>query len=433
MSAYLLCFAVGPFCPNSRQIQVNDGKEERELNITVWSSPAEKNDMLQALDWACNAVTYFTRTFACHLPLEKLDLVTLPLGGLGMENFGILTFRTGYLAISESTTVALRKRICLLILHEVSHLWFGDLVTVRWWSYLYLKEGFARLLEYTVATVLYPEHNWWDHFLVNHYHKSRKLDMDPKRTHPVEVPITRAKSSEDIFDFISYAKGASVLRMSSDMLGATTFFGSLPSLINTHLYQSIETTDLWQCFKDNSGLDVDIMAKWVKHSGHPTLTFSVTPTPENGLGIDVSQSLHILTPVGALDATTIDNICVDENGQVCYPIPLLEVKIFTKDGQTTTINRSLLKNQDSFTINIPQSDVSVILLNGSHRGYFAVEYSDEQWEAIHAQLGLFSPTELLGLLIELDQSSRPNAALSTSLRLHAKSLDNIDINTYLST
>lgn len=390
--------------------------------------------MEQVLSWGCNAVAYFTKTFRCFLPLTKLDLVGVPLKGLGMENFGILTFRTTHFLINEETELALRKRICLLILHEVSHLWFGDMVTVRWWKYLYLKEGFARLLEYTVANVLYPEFNWWEHFLTNHYHQTRMLDARPERVHPVEVPIHRAKDSEDIFDFISYGKGASVLRMTSAFIGADAFFSALPILINKFKYQSITTDDLWACFQQTSGQDVGrIMDVWVKQNGHPTVTFTAQPpsdpVADTDIQLTLTQELHCL----GLSAPVSD-YCTDEAGQVCYPIPLVEFTVYpASEGTSFAVAESLYAHSKSVTINVPTGRASeaIILVNGDHRGFFAVSYSVEQWQRIATSLHRFTDSEVLGLLIEASQSVT-DAEVVSLLKANAAERQNLDIATFLS-
>ena len=431
MSSYLVCFAIGPFDSISREIDVSDGATTRKLQVTAWGALGTRDGLEQSLTWACNAVVYFTKTFRCYLPLEKLDLIGVPLDGLGMENFGLLTFRSTHFIINDSTTLAIRKRICLLILHEVSHLWFGDMVTVKWWSYLYLKEGFARLLEYTVASILFPEYSWWDHFLTNHYGPSRLLDMNPLRTHPVEVPIKRAKDSESIFDFISYAKGASILRMSSDMMGEA-FFDSLPHLINSHKYRSIETSDLFSCFQTASGIDASIMSKWLVHNGHPVVTFSTSPhaTLPNAITMEITQDIHQVPGVELV----LSNTCVDSNGHSSYPIPLVEVKILTPSGESISVHKSLFTHSETYTIeNMPcPLDDAIILVNASHRGYFAVNYSPSQWEKIHHVKQHFNSTELLGLLIEIHQTIGASSDIEQSLVAHAKTIDNLDINTYLS-
>lgn len=456
MSCYLLAFVIGTLTTQSRDIEVTDGKETRTMTVSIVSSCADQSGYKQPLDWACNAVAYFTKAFECFLPTSKLDLMEIPLSGLGMENFGIATFRTGYLTIVESTTLALRKRICLLILHEISHMWFGDMVTVRWWSYLYLKEGFARLLEYTVATILYPEHCWWDHFLANHYGPSRKLDMAALKTHPVEMPIHRARDAEGIFDFISYAKGASVLRMSSDTLGHECFLAALPILINSHLYHSIETSDLWKCFQDaqekssverSIPFNIDTLEPWVKRPGHPSIAFTTshsdTPSQagKRNLTIELTQALHCATGHEELFRVNhaLAPYCQDAQGRVCYPIPSVEIKVFFADGSSTVVHKPLLGNTASFTFDdiLPAEGEYTVLLNASHRGYFAVNYSEAQWDEILSLLERFSSTEILGLLIEMSQPTGPsfipndqNSRFST-LKSHAAALSNIDIDAYL--
>lgn len=456
MSSYLFAFVVGTFNTQSREIEVTDGKETRRMTVSIVSPCADPAGFQQPLDWACNAVTYFTKAFQCFLPIPKLDLMEIPLSGLGMENFGIATFSTGYLTIINSTTLAIKKRICLLILHEISHMWFGDMVTVRWWSYLYLKEGFARLLEYTVATILYPEHCWWDHFLANHYGPSRILDMAASRTHPVEVPIHRARDAEDIFDFISYAKGASVLRMSSDVLGHECFLAALPVLINSHLYHSIETPDLWKCFQDAQDksseertvlFNVDTLEPWVKRPGHPTLSFTTShsaPSSDTGkrnLNIELTQALHCAAGHEDLFRVShpLASYCQDDQGHVCYPIASVEIKIFFADGSSTVMHKPCLENTVSLTFNdvLPTEGEYTVLLNASHRGYFAVNYTEAQWDDILGLLDRFSTTEVLGLLIEMSQPINPDFLLNdqnkhfSTLKSHAAALSNIDITGYL--
>lgn len=472
MSSYLVAFVVGNFHSSSREIEVTDGKDTRKITISIVSTCTDPSGFQQPLDWACNAVSYFSKTFQCFLPINKLDLVEIPLSGLGMENFGLATFRTGYLTITDRTTVAIRNRICLLILHEISHMWFGDMVTVRWWSYLYLKEGFARLLEYTVATILYPENCWWDHFLSNHYGPSRILDMSPRRTHPVEMPIHRARDAEDIFDFISYAKGASVLRMSSDVLGSERFLAALPDLINTHLYHSIDSSDLWKCFQraqdsanstkegeSTPGFVIDSLETWVKRPGHPTIAFTTEASASSSasglrdLTLHFTQHLHC--GVGQEDLFRVTHplapYCQDSEGRVCYPIPVVEIKLFFPDGSSKVVNKPLYEHSASYTLTdiLPAEGSYTVLLNASHRGYFAVEYTEEQWDELLAILDRCSTTEILGLLIELSQSiklssddlvpggrlvaptepvSNPRMAL---LERHCIDLMNTDINAYL--
>lgn len=460
----------------SRILDVSNGKgETRSIKISVvgdhpsmFEDRSTKQDFLETLESACRAVEYFTATFKCFLPLEKLDLIEIPLSGLGMENFGMATFRTGYLI--NKPTVALRKRIYLLILHEISHMWFGNMVTVRWWSYLYLKEGFARLLEYTVASILYPEYSWWDHFLANHYGPSRNLDKNPERTHPVEMPIKKSCDAEHIFDFISYAKGASVLRMISHILGSARFEAALPDLINSNLYRSIETSDLLDAFNrasnvaqdeltpgtqyliaDANGEHVDLidtMNSWVCYPGHPVVQFQVGEEQTQGhgnanAGIKIRFTQHLNCKPGdeekfALRSPNV-SYCQNAEGKACYPIPDLGIKLFFPDSTTSTIQHALYDTDKTFTIPTPQSadTRAVVLVNASHTGYFGVNYSIEQWHDILGILDRLSTTEVLGLVIEMgaadegEDESKPLPNIRKQLFEHAKQMDNIDINAYL--
>jgi aminopeptidase 2 len=128
-----------------------------------------------------------------------------------------------------------------LIFHEVGHSWFGNLVSIEWWQFLYLKEGFARYLEYCLCDHFHPEWNYWEHFYSEIVCSAMTMDEDIKGTHPIEVPIKKAREIHDIFDMISYGKAASVYRMISNYIGHDKFWPALGKFIREHRFKTVNT------------------------------------------------------------------------------------------------------------------------------------------------------------------------------------------------
>lgn len=330
--------------------------------------------------------------------MKKLDLIGIPLQGLGMENFGLLTFRTDHFLINQETLETRKRRICLLILHETSHLWFGDLVTVRWWKYLYLKEGFARFLEYTVACILYPQIDWWDHFLSSNYPMARYLDSSQLKLHPIEVPIDRARDVENIFDTISYAKASNVIRMACDFVGQEKFFFSLSQLISSHAYDSIVTEDLWSCLNTYANLESSFMNVWVKFPGHPTLNLTRVSTDSSTLVFRITQQSLSRTK------SPIKNHPVDSQLDVFYPLPFLNIMLIDSLGNQSFLKTKMMSNSILINFNQVAGDLEkvIVKLNWNQSSFVSSNYPNEMWELfIQAILDKkFPKSDIHGLLTD---------------------------------
>jgi puromycin-sensitive aminopeptidase len=174
--------------------------------------------------------------------------------------------------IDEATASPQQKRrVAVVVCHELAHQWFGNLVTMEWWDDLWLNEGFASWMETYATDKLYPEYKMWTEFAGSQ--QSRALTLDSLRSsHPVQVPINYAEEVEQVFDAISYSKGATVVQMIHAVLGAENFQAGLQLYMQRHQYGNTTTQDLWRAWEDVSGQPISsIMNNWTKQMGYPLI------------------------------------------------------------------------------------------------------------------------------------------------------------------
>jgi len=141
-------------------------------------------------------------------------LIAIPDFAAGaMENWGAVTYRETVLLVDEElSSTANRQWVALVVAHELAHMWFGNLVTMEWWTHLWLNEGFATYIEYLAVSNIFPDWHVWTQFVYMDHSKALELD-GLKNTHPIEVEVHHPGEISEIFDTVSYSKGASIIRM----------------------------------------------------------------------------------------------------------------------------------------------------------------------------------------------------------------------------
>lgn len=266
MSTYLVAFIVGDF-------EYIEGKTKNGAAVRVFTTPGKKHQATFALDVAINVLTFYENYFNIAYPLPVLDLIAIPDFAYGaMENWGAVTYRESTLLIDEKLSSAANKQwVALVIAHELAHQWFGNLVTMEWWTHLWLNEGFASYIEYLAIDHLFPKWDIWTQFVFLEQGTALKLDA-LKNTHPIEVEVLHPSEINEIFDKVSYSKGASVIRMLAQYLGEKDFRAGLRHYLKKHMYENAKTEDLWQALEAVSGKPVaKIMANWTGKPGYPLL------------------------------------------------------------------------------------------------------------------------------------------------------------------
>ncbi|KAF8944787.1 hypothetical protein BGZ52_010284, partial [Haplosporangium bisporale] len=212
MSTYLVAFIVGKF----EYIETVTKNLPTPITCRVYVLPGKTEEAKFALSVTPLALEYFTELFGVAYPLPKMDLITIPDFESGaMENWGLVTYRSIRLLFNEKTSdLSYKRHIAYTICHEIAHQWFGNLVTMDWWDYLWLNEGFATWVGNLAVSKFFPEWDNWSYFIADGFQMGLALD-GLRSSHPIEVPCKHPHEIHQIFDAISYYKGASCIRMLS--------------------------------------------------------------------------------------------------------------------------------------------------------------------------------------------------------------------------
>jgi puromycin-sensitive aminopeptidase len=223
---------------------------------------------------ALHTLPYFAQWFGIPYALPKLDMVSLPDFASGaMENWGLVTYReTALLVDPVNSSAAARQRVASVVDHELAHQWFGNLVTMEWWTDLWLNEGFASYVGPKAVDAQFPEWDTWTQFVSGETLGSMHSDS-LKNSHPIEIPVKNPHEIREIFDSITYGKGSSVNRMLEFYLGEEVFRRGLRAYLKKYAYANAKTVDLWSALEKASGKPVKaMMASFTKQEGYPVLT-----------------------------------------------------------------------------------------------------------------------------------------------------------------
>ncbi|GAU31295.1 hypothetical protein TSUD_315040 [Trifolium subterraneum] len=395
MSTYLVAVVVGLF--DYVEDHTPDG-----IKVRVYCQVGKANQGKFALDVAVKTLGIYKDYFDTPYTLPKLDMIAIPDFAAGaMENYGLVTYReTALLYDDQHSAAANKQRVAVVVAHELAHQWFGNLVTMEWWTHLWLNEGFATWVSYLAADGLFPDWKIWSQFL---HECTDGLKLDGlAESHPIEVEINHAREIDEIFDAISYRKGASVIRMLQSYLGAQCFQRSLASYIKRHACSNAKTEDLWAALEEGSGEPVNkLMTSWTKQQGYPVVSVKLN---NQNLEFDQSQFLssgaqgegHWIIPI----TLCFGSYDVRKNF-------LLQTKSETRDI------KELLGSQ----IAEDKSANSWIKLNVDQTGFYRVKYDELLAAKLrHAvEKRLLSPSDRFGILDDTYALSMAGKESLTSL------------------
>lgn len=275
MSTYLLAIVSGELEYKegvSMAGEIDSHGKRQPVKCRIYTPPADVNKVQFSLDTAVTVLEKLVDLFGSAYPLPKLDLVAVPeLEAGGMENWGLVLFRTMRLFITAQTSMWIRQKAVYVIAHELSHQWFGNLVTMAWWDDLWLNEGFATWIGIFISDKLYPKWRRWDFFTIED--RQAALSSDSLRSsHPVQVAIKGSDDIDQVFDSITYYKGCALIRMLSAHLGIDVFMAGVREYLQSHQYGSATTKDLWRALRHASGMDVEsLMRCWTTKVGYPVI------------------------------------------------------------------------------------------------------------------------------------------------------------------
>lgn len=277
MSTYLLAWAYG-------DLAYVEGHTERQYNgrplpVRVYATNGLENQGQYALEHACKTIDYFSEIFKIDYPLPKSDLLAVHEFSHGaMENWGLVTYRTTAVLFDEKTSdEKYKNRVAYVVAHELAHQWFGNLVTMDWWSELWLNESFATWVGWLGVHHIHPDWNVWNQFVSEYCGAAFQLDS-LRSSHPIEVPVRNSLEIEQIFDQISYQKGSSCLRMLAEFIGVEPFLAGVATYLKAHAYGNATTLDLYKHLSAASGKDVaGFMDNWTGKIGFPVVTVAEEP------------------------------------------------------------------------------------------------------------------------------------------------------------
>ena len=270
MSTYLVCLTVGA-------LETTEPVDVGGVPLAVVTPIGKKHLAGFALEAASHALRWFSDYYGLPYPGDKLDLVDVPDFAMGaMENLGCVTFREVYLLCDpETSSIAELSEIAEVIEHELAHMWFGDLVTMKWWNGIWLNEAFATYMSVCCLQDFRPQ---WQPWVTFGRSKDVGLATDGLHsTRPIEFPVRRPDEAEAMFDVLTYQKGGNVLRMLEQYLGTERFREGVRRYLATHRYANTETTDLWDAIESASaGRPVRaLMDSWIFQGGFPLVTASL--------------------------------------------------------------------------------------------------------------------------------------------------------------
>eukprot|EP00833_Pecoramyces_ruminatium_P002089 jgi/Orpsp1_1/1176121/evm.model.c7180000056487.2 len=363
MSTYLVAYVIGELDYVEEMAYPKSPAEAKPIKVRVYTLKGESYQCKYAAGIATRILEYFSEYYNIPYPLPKMDLVAIPDFELGaMENWGLITFSTmGLLYDEEKSSLASKENVCTTVAHELAHQWFGNLVTIEWWSDLWLNEGFATFAGTLATDHLYPEWNIFTTFVVDEFQSALNLD-GLRSSHPVKVEINKINEIDQIFDQISYEKGAVVIRMLNACLGEQKFKEGIQIYLKRHMYGNTLTQDLWKALSEASGIDTEaLMGSWINDTGYPVVTINESKMEEKNIMLNLSQKRFLsgnMTPE-------------DENDSTTWWIPL---GITTHSSPSQPLENILTKKQQIITIPYPDMDYPFVKLNYHETGMFRVKY-----------------------------------------------------------
>jgi len=313
LSTYLIAYCVGEYD------YVEDKTPEGVL-IRVYTLKNKSHQGKFGLDVGVKTLSFFTKFFEIPYMLNKLDMIAIPDFSAGaMENQGLVTFReTALLLDPENSSAGAKSRVAEVVAHELAHQWFGNLCTMEWWTDLWLNEGFATWAADLAVDTLFPDWETWVQFVGGTFSGALRLDA-LRSSHPIEVDVKAAQEVNEIFDHISYFKGASVIRMLADYLSVEVFRKGLVVYLNRFKFGNAVTDDLWKALEEVSGKPISsVMTSWTRQTGYPVLR--VDKAGSNKISCNQIRFLS----AGAL---------TDEDKQTKWMVPISYISAATNEAK----------------------------------------------------------------------------------------------------
>ena len=349
MSTYLVAFVVGPLSATEPVMVPRLGDPANPIPLRIIHVPGKGNLTAFGLDVGAFSITWYQQFYDMPYPTEKCDMLALPDFAAGaMENLGCITFRENLLLADPNTATQIElQTLADVVAHEVAHMWFGDLVTMKWWNGIWLNEAFATFMEIACCEAYRPDWLRWTTFSLE---RSAAFEVDSlANTRSVEFPVAAPADCDGMFDVLTYQKGGSLLRMLEQYLGEAEFRRGVSHYLSKHEYGNTETSDLWDAIEEaNPATPVrKLMDSWIWQPGYPLISARL-----DGATLVLAQQRFAY---GDTDDPTV----------FVVPVHL------SIDG----VDSRILLDSPQQRIDLPSAESSVVVNAGGH-GFMRVAYDD---------------------------------------------------------
>jgi puromycin-sensitive aminopeptidase len=383
MSSYLVAWVVG-------DLEVTGPLAGSTVPVRVVHTPGKAHLADFALRCATFGLDWFERYYGVAFPAAKVDLVAIPDFAAGaMENLGCITFRESMLLVDPDTsTRADQQLVADVVLHELAHMWFGDLVTMRWWNGIWLNEAFATFMEVAATDAFRPDWRRWESFSTE---RTAAFEVDSlTSTRAIEFEVLSPDDAQAMFDVLTYEKGGALLRMLEQYIGPEHFRRAIGTYLRRHAYGNTDTEDLWSALETETDLAVEkVMSTWIWQGGYPQIKAAV-----KGNSLHLTQRRFTFSPEriphDAAELVAVSGGDNPESTDQLWSIPML----IANGGQ---IIRTLLDSTETL-VELADPSGTVIVNAGSH-GFYRIAYDGELMARLTSvELARLSPAERYALV-----------------------------------
>jgi puromycin-sensitive aminopeptidase len=375
MSTYLVAFVVG-------ELEATEPATVGRTRLQIWCVPGKKRLARFGQEIGAASLAFFEDYYGLPYPGDKLDLIAIPDFAAGaMENLGAITFRETALLVDETAAShAELERVADVVAHENAHMWFGDLVTMTWWNGIWLNEAFATFMEMLAVDAWKPEWQRWTTFGVS---RAAALSLDGLHsTRPIEFPVTSPRDADAMFDVLTYEKGASVLRMLEQYLGAVTFREGVRDYLRTHRFANADTGDLWAALGRSAQQPIPaVMDGWIFRPGYPVVTVS---RDQGGHLVLAQQRFNYLRE--PLPPATAEP-------EQPWQVPV-QLRVYA--GGQPVEERVLLSEREARLR--AGAGAEAIVVNAGGHGFYRVRYAPDLLDALLKRLETLAPIERFNLV-----------------------------------
>ncbi|CAB4066589.1 ANPEP [Lepeophtheirus salmonis] len=363
MSTYLVAMVVSKF---EHRDELTENQDETKFRI--WARKSAMDQTGFAKEIGPKILKYFEDFFGVKYPLPKQDMIAIPDFAAGaMENWGLITYREIALLFKEKVSSILSKqKIATVVSHELAHQWFGNLVTPKWWTDLWLNEGFASYVEYLGVEAARPELKFMDQFVYVDLQHVFGIDA-LESSHPISIPVKNPSEINEIFDKISYSKGASIIRMMQHFLTMDSFKKGLTKYLTELKFDAAEQDDLWRHLTEQAHIDEKL--------------------PKNCHLVTITRNYELNTL-----SLTQERFLLNTNG----------------------------KSNDTHNYNIKAN--TPVIFNIQETGYYRVNYDDNTWNLIvdnlktkHEDIHVTNRAQIIDDALNLARSGRLDYNISLSV------------------